>query len=68
MTDIEHIGDGGDEAGEKLAITIRIDSRGRLYLGDITPGILEAALAVFPDDPALRARALCARAYEEESP
>lgn len=66
MTPTEHISDGSDEAGVGLEITIRIDPGGRVYFADITPGILQAALAAFPDDAALRARAERAGVYRTE--
>ena len=53
----ENAGDGRDDRGADLEITIRIGPDGRLYFNDVTIDLLPVALAMAPDDPDLCRRA-----------
>ena len=58
-------GDGRDELGRDLVVTIRIGPDGKLYVNDITFDMLPVALALCPDDPDLSRRAETAQAFDE---
>ncbi len=56
-------GDGRDELGRDLTVTIRIGPDGSLYLSDVTMDMLPVVAALCPDDPELRRRLDAARAF-----
>jgi hypothetical protein len=68
MTDVRQAGDGRDESGRDLEVTIRIGPDGRLYFADLPPDLLPVAVAVLPENESLRVRADRASRYGQEEP
>ena len=62
----KNAGDGSDERGHDLDITIRIGTDGVMYFNDLTAELLPVALKLCPNDPELRRRVEAARAYERK--
>jgi len=62
----EHAGDGSDESGRMLPITIRIGPDGRVYFHDITEEMLPVARALCPEDRTLSRRIEAAARYEKK--
>jgi hypothetical protein len=61
-----HTPDGSDDRGKGLPITIRIAPDGRIYFHDITEDLVPVALAVCPEDSAMRRRMLALKAFGEK--
>ena len=57
-------GDGRDELGRDLVVTIRIGPDGTVYFNDVTLDLLPVTLALNPDDARLRQRLEAARAFD----
>jgi len=62
----DHVPDGSDDRGKGLPITIRIAPDGRIYFHDITEDLVPVALAVCPEDGAMRRRMLALKAFGEK--
>ena len=56
-------GNGHDELGRDLTVTIRIGPDGSLYLSDVTMDMLPVVAALCPNDPELQRRLDAARAF-----
>jgi hypothetical protein len=61
----DHVPDGTDAQGDGLPVTIRIAPDGRVYFHDITERLVSVALAMNPEDEAMRERKRVLNAFSE---